>query len=84
MLPNTYYYPHPDISNCVEVLMSDVQLNKAGITPHKLNKWCQENTHSFVWMDEVETADVSIEYDYVYAFYFADQKDANWFTLRWL
>lgn len=82
MITGTYSL-HPDPSNCIEVLISDIQLNAAGTTPHALKQWCQHNTRSFVWMDEVDTTDVSVLYDYVYAFYFIDQQDANWFTLRW-
>lgn len=79
-----YYYPHPDISSCIEVLINDVELEKSNTSPHKLRQWCHENTKSFVWMDEVDTSDVSILYDAVYAFYFEKQEDANWFKLRWL
>ena len=83
MITNTYYYPHPDISNCIEILISDDKLEEFGTTPHALKQWCQHNTRSFVWMDEVDTSDVSVLYDSVYAFYFVDQQDANWFSLRW-
>lgn len=84
MSRDTYYYPHPDISNCVEVLVPDTRLDELNTTPHKVEQWCKENTKSFVWMDEVDTTDHSPIYDYVYAFYFVNEADANWFTLRWI
>lgn len=74
----------PNLDDCIEVLMSDVAMAKAQTFPHALKDWCRHNTRTFIWMDEVETADVSVLYDYVYAFYFVDEEDANWFKLRWL
>lgn len=64
--------------------MSDTAMAQVDMLPHKLKQWCRENTHTYVWMDEVDTSDVSAYHDYVYAFYFADEADANWFKLRWL
>lgn len=83
-----YHFDHtpfkPDISKCIEILISDTALEKAGITPHALKQWCRANTRTYIWMEEVDTTDVSMLYDYIYAFYFIDEEDANWFKLRWL
>ena len=83
-----YHFDHtafkPDTSKCIEVLISDTALEKASTTPHALKQWCRANTRTYIWMEEVDVSDVSLYNDYIYAFYFIDEEDANWFKLRWL
>lgn len=74
----------PDLTDCIEVLMSDVAMDKQSVSPPYLKNWCRENTRTYIWMEEVDTSDVSPECDFVCAFYFVDEADANWFKLRWL
>lgn len=74
--------PPPSILlKCASVIVADDQLKG---TPVDIKRWCLENCPSFVWMNEADVSDVSLQWDYVYGFYFLEQDDANWFSLRWL
>ena len=79
--PEELYPPQALLDLCVQVLVAD---DKLKARPHELKRWCLENCRTFVFMDETDVSDVSLQWDYVYAFYFGDQEDANWFGLRWL
>jgi hypothetical protein len=78
--PEEFRPPQEILDQCVSVLITDIDLKD---TPHKIKHWCLENCKSFVFMDETDVSDVSYQWDYIYAFYFGEQDDANWFTLRW-
>lgn len=65
------------------ILLSDVAVEKHGVRPLDIKRWCQENLKSFVWMDEQDVSDASYQFDYIYAFYIYMEKDRTWFTLRW-
>ncbi len=49
--------------------------------------WAKKNCPSYITNDstKVVTDDVSMyPYEHVINYYFGDEKDANWFALRWL
>lgn len=65
------------------ILLTDTDIEHQGIRPVDVKRWCQDNLKSFVWMDEQDVSDASPRWDYIYAFYIYEQKDRNWFNLRW-
>ena len=73
--------PKELLDRCVQVLIADDKLKSK---PFEIKQWAREHCSSFVWMDETDVSDVSLQWDYIYAFYFGTQEDANWFSLRWL
>lgn len=81
MDPEEFGPPRDVLDMCVQVLVADEKLKAR---PVDIKRWCLENCKTFVWMDETDVSDVSPQWDYIYAFYFGEQEDANWFSLRWL
>lgn len=76
--------PKELLSKCYEILMSDDDIEKKHRTvPWRVRRWATDNCKSFVCMEEQDVTDVSLQWDYIYAFYFYDEKDANWFQLKW-
>jgi hypothetical protein len=65
------------------LVLSDAAMEQQGVRPVDVKRWCQKNLSSFIWMDEQDVSDVSLQWDYVYAFYIFKQEDRNWFSLRW-
>jgi len=65
------------------ILLSDTAVEKHGVRPVDIKRWCQQNLKSFVWMDEQDVSDFSYQHDYTYAFYIVLEKDRKWFHLRW-
>lgn len=65
------------------ILLSDTAVEKLGVRPVDVKRWCQANLKTFIWMDEQDVSDVSLQWDYIYAFYIGSEKDRNWFNLRW-
>ena len=73
--------PRELLAKCIHVLIADTNLRSR---PYDIKVWAMENCKTFVWMEETDVSDVSLQWDYIYTFYFGTQEDANWFTLRWL
>lgn len=72
------------LSQCQQILLTDEDIEKRHhSTPFAIKKWAQENCKSFVFMHEQDVSDASLYWDYIYAFYFHEEKDANWFQLKW-
>lgn len=65
------------------ILLTDEKIKNFGVRPVDIKRWCQENLKSFIWMDEQDVSDHSLQWDYIYAFYIYAEKDRNWFSLRW-
>jgi len=65
------------------MLLSDTALETLGVRPVDVKRWCIGNLKTFVWMEEQDVSDASLQHDYIYAFYIASEQDRNWFTLRW-
>jgi hypothetical protein len=65
------------------ILLTDSAIEQQGLRPLDVKRWCQDNLKSFVWMDEQDVTDHSLQWDYIYAFYIGLEKDRNWFNLRW-
>lgn len=65
------------------LLLSDTAIKKHGVRPVDIKRWCQANLKSFVWMEEQDVSDSSLQWDYIYAFFIGLEQDRNWFTLRW-
>ncbi len=76
--------PQELLDKCYQILLTDDDIEKTHhMTPWAVKRWAKQNCKSFVWMDEQDVTDVSLQWDYIYAFYFYDEKDANWFQLKW-
>ena len=76
--------PEQLLNRCQQVLLTDNDIEKKhGTTTWAVKCWAQKNCKSFIWMHEQDVTDVSYQWDYIYAFYFHEEKDANWFQLRW-
>lgn len=76
--------PEQLLNQCYIVLLTDDDIEKNHhTTPWAVKRWAIQNCKSFVWMQEQDVADVSYQWDYIYAFYFGEEKDANWFQLKW-
>lgn len=72
------------LDQCVQILLTDEDIERKNKTvPWRVRHWAIQNCKSFVYMEEQEVSDVSYEWDYIYAFYFGNEKDANWFELKW-
>lgn len=65
------------------LLLTDSAVEKHGVRPVDIKRWCRQNLKTFVWMHEQDVSDNSLQWDYIYAFYIKDEKDRNWFHLRW-
>lgn len=65
------------------LLLTDTAVEKHGVRPVDIKRWCQNNLKSFLWMDEQDVSDASLVNDYIYAFFIGLEKDRNWFNLRW-
>jgi hypothetical protein len=65
------------------LLLSDTEIERQGLRPVDVKRWCHANLKSFVWMDEQDVSDFSYVNDYIYEFYIIEEKDRNWFKLRW-
>ena len=46
--------------------------------------WAKEHCPSFVDVNMMEVSDVSNEFDYVAEYTFVEERDANWFKLKWM
>ena len=79
--PDEFRPPRDLLNQCVQILIAD---DKLPTRPVDLKRWCFEHCRSFVYMEEADVSDVSAHWDYIYAFYFGEQDDANWFSLKWL
>ena len=69
--------PQHLLDQCTEVSIGD-----PAFIMWKMKKWCRENDLSLVWSEQLETADVSAEFDHVVSFYFIYPADATAFTLK--
>jgi hypothetical protein len=72
--------PKELLDQCVQVLIDDENIDGA---PWKMKRWATEHCQSFVWMEEQDVSDVSVRWDYIYAFYFYEEKDALMFRLKY-
>lgn len=75
--------PKALLEKCQEILLPDAAIENHGVRPVDVKRWCNKNLKTFVWMNEQDVTDFSYHYDYIYAFYIIDQKDINWFRLKW-
>jgi hypothetical protein len=65
------------LDQCHRVLINDEQMVEP---PWKMKKWALQHCQSYVWMEEQDVSDVSLRWDYIYAFYFYEEKDALCFN----
>jgi hypothetical protein len=86
-----FYQTDPDLgkppkellAKCQQLLITDSRLEELGVRPVDIKRWCQKNCASYLWMDEQDVSDVSVQWDYIYCFYIWDEKDVLLFTLKW-
>jgi hypothetical protein len=69
--------PKELLDKCFQVLIGDP------VKPWELKRWAIKHCKSYIWMEEVDTSDVSGQFDIVCSFYFLDDKDALMFRLKW-
>lgn len=81
--PDKFDPPQEILNRCYEVLLSDEKIKNHGVRPVDIKRWALKNCKTFVFMHEQDVSDVSYQFDYVYGFYFGDEKDVNWFKLKW-
>lgn len=72
--------PQELLDQCIQVLIDDENMVDR---PYKMKQWANEHCQSFVWMEEQDVSDVSLQWDYIYAFYFYEEKDALMFQLKY-
>jgi hypothetical protein len=72
--------PRELLDQCHQVLINDENTDGA---PWKMKRWASQHCQSFVWMEEQDVSDVSPNWDYIYAFYFYEEKDKILFALKW-
>ena len=48
------------------------------------HKWAGENCQSYDGYEVTDVSDVSLQWDEVAEYRFKDEREANWFKLRWL
>lgn len=51
--------------------------------PKEIEEWCR-NQPDFISVTATDVSDVSMTFDIVYAYCFANEEATNWFKLRWL
>jgi hypothetical protein len=49
----------------------------------EIRAWAYAYCESFIWAEQIDTSDVSYEFDKVSAFYFYSEADATLFRLKW-
>jgi len=81
--PDSIRPPERLLNKCCEVLLPDTKIENHDVRPVDIKRWAIQNCKTFVWMHEQDVTDVSYQHDYIYGFYFGDEKDANWFRLKW-
>lgn len=71
--------------------MIKVYLNDAGLEYDKAprhfleaSQWAKAHCSSYKGVDMMEVSDTSDLYDYVAEYTFTEEKDANWFKLKWM
>ncbi len=76
---NSNISPSQDLlDKCYQVLIPDHQEPL-----WKMKRWAKTYCQSFVWMELIDTTDVSYHYDSVTAFYFGDEKDQLMFMMKY-
>jgi hypothetical protein len=76
---NSNISPSQDLlDKCYQVLIPDHQEPL-----WKMKRWAKTYCQSFVWMELIDTTDVSYRYDSVTAFYFGDEQDKLMFMLKY-
>lgn len=70
--------PQELLSKCYQVLIPDHQEPL-----WQMKRWARKHCQSFVWMELIDTTDVSYTYDSVTAFYFGTEQDQLMFMLKY-
>jgi len=70
--------PRDLLDKCYQVLIPDHQEPL-----RKMKQWARQHCQSFVWMELIDTSDVSYTYDSVTAFYFGNEQDQLMFMLKY-
>jgi len=70
----------------ISVLLNDRNMAYEAAIRHFLDaaNWAKDNCPSFMGSEVVDVTDVSVEYDQIAEFVFGNDKDANWFKLKWM
>jgi hypothetical protein len=80
MYVNNYTLPRPKdevLDQCHGVVVNDPAFRMWA-----MKKYCLENKLSLIWLELVDTTDVSAYFDEAAAFYFVDPADATMFRLK--
>ena len=70
--------PREVLDRCIQVYLADHQ-----ISMREIRAWAYAHCESFIWAEQMDTSDVSYEFDTVSAFYFYSEADATLFRLKW-
>ena len=74
--------PDDVLHQCYQILITDVEAERAGMPFWKIKKWCLEHTESFVWMDVTDVSDSSYQWDEIAAYYFYKESDKTLVALK--
>ena len=74
----TFEPPREVLDRCIQVYLAD---HKASM--REVRDWAYAHCESFIWAEQMDTSDVSYEFDKVSAFYFYSEADATLFRLKW-
>jgi hypothetical protein len=80
MYVNTHKISPPPavLAECYQVLIPDHQEPL-----WKMKRWAKTHCQSFVWVELIDTTDVSYTYDSITAFYFGNEQDQLMFMLKY-
>jgi hypothetical protein len=74
--------PEELMSQAIRVMISDPK-DRHGVDGRAIKNWARVNCKTFFWYDVTDVSDVSYTTDEIHCYYFIDERDVNWFTLRW-
>lgn len=70
----------------ISVYLNDKDLAYEAAPRHFLEaaNWARDNCPSFAGCEVMDVSDVSMQYDQVAEYVFANERDSNWFKLKWM
>ena len=74
----TFEPPREVLDQCIQVYLAD-----HNVSMREIRAWAYAHCESFIWAEQMDTSDVSYEFDKVSAFYFYSEADATLFRLKW-
>lgn len=75
--------PDSVLSQCHQVIITDIESGGSGEPFWKIKKWASAHCKSFIWMEVSDVSDVSLQWDELATYYFANEQDALMFTIKY-